>query len=337
MDPFEEHTSEREAPTNSASEEATLAGACVTYANGESLRTALKAAKKTLPEAETAYKPSGRIPLAGLVLFLPTAAVAAAIVCAVCVAVCLGIDFIAWLFEGESVGPIATARKFGTLVAVVLLCVDLLLVCAVAFGPGYAIGWLCRQCRIRNLWLPGLVAGIAGLLTSSMLFLPLFDGTTLAPIDLSFWFIGLRWPFIILGMALGAFGAPMLAVEFVSKQKFCEDGLVYLKPFRTARHRFDVAPDVLALLAMNHFAKALALPCIDNMDKAARKHCAEVTFWSHERANTAFVEMTARFCAKKANGGKKKPSEETEKWLAYSAKIEKQSADQIAFMSAPQA
>ncbi len=334
MESFEEHSSEQEAPTNSAPEDASPAGECVTYADGGRLQAALKVAKHALPEAETAYKPSGRIPLVGLVLFLPAAAVAAAIVCAVCVAVCLGIGFIEVLLDGELPESGSTSRKIGALAALISLVIDLCLICAVAGGPGYSIGWLCRQCRIRNLWLPGLVAGVAGLLISGVLFLPLFDGATIAPIYISFWFIGLRWPLLILGMIVGPFGAPAVAVEFVQKQKFCEEGLVYLKPLRTVRHRFDVAPDVVALLAKNDFAKASKLPRIDDMDKTARKHCAEVTFWSHERANTAFVEMTARFCAKK-DEGKKKPSEETEKWLAYSAKIDKHTAEQIAFTVSP--
>lgn len=55
------------------------------------------------------------------------------------------------------------------------------------------------------------------------------------------------------------------------------------------------------------------------------------TLWSHERANTAFVEMTARFCAKKATVGKMKASEETESWLVFSIKVDKQTADQMHF------
>lgn len=331
MESLEENTSEKETPTNSVSEDVTLVGECVTYPDGGRLQAALGVAKEALPEVETAYKPSGRIPLVGLIVFLPTAAVAAAVVFVVCVAVCLGISFIEVLFEGESSEPVAAPRKLSALVAVVLLLVDLGLICAVAGGPGYAFGWLAKQCRIRNLWLPGLVSGIAGLLTSGALFLPVLEGATLAPIYISFWFIGLRWPLVILGMIAGVGGAPALTVDYVSKQKFCEEGLVYLKRHRTVRHRFDVSPVVLALLAENRFAEALGLPRIDSTDKAARKHCAEVTLWSHELANTAFVEMTARFCAKKATEGKKKASEETESWLVYSAKVDKHIADQIAF------
>lgn len=190
-----------------------------------------------MPEGKTAYKPSGRIPLSGLIVFLPTAA--AAVVCVVCVAVCVGGGFMATLNEPSVFA--AVRRKLHGLVSLFLLFVDLSQCTAAAAGPGFAIGWLRKQWRIRSFWLPGLVAGVAGLLMSGVLFLPVQEGTALGPVDISLWIIGLRWPIIIIGMASGLFGAPALVVEFVSKQKFCELRLVYLKLHRTIKIRFDGA------------------------------------------------------------------------------------------------
>ena len=316
-----------EAPAVSQPSEPNLPAECVTYPNGASLRAALREAKEALPEVDTAYSPSGKVPLAGLLVFLPGAAVATAIVGAICVALCIGVGLLGGFMEGSS---LSGARRAGTLAALLLLIFDLLLMFAIAGGPGYAIGWLCRVGRIRSVWLPGVTAFVAGLLLFNVLFVAWFGEVTLAPIELSFLFVPLAWPLWILGLAAGIGGAPMAAVMYVQKQKFCEKGGVYLKPVMRAWIRLDAAAEALALLAEQRYQEAMELPRVAGESKNDRKHAAQFALWSHELAGTAFAEMTVRFRGLVAAEKKGKPSEETESWLAHSAELDKLTADKIA-------
>ena len=299
---------------------------CVEYADGSELRAAVSHAKEQIPEVDTAYSPSGKVPLAGLVVFLPGAALVTALVGAVCVAACFGVS---WVDAAAQDTSLSDSRKFAVLMGLVLIVFDLLLFIAIAGGPGLGIGWLCRPARIRSLWLPLVTAFASGLLIANVLFLPWFGDVSFAPINISFVVIPLKWPLRIIGMLAGVIGAPVVAAMCVSKQKYCEEGHVYLKPAGTVWLCFDIAPEALVMLAEQRFDDVLSMPRVLGADKASRKHSAELTVWSHERAATGFVEMTMRFRGMKAGKGKAKPTEETEKWLAFSNEVDARVANKF--------
>ena len=68
-----------------------------------------------------------------------------------------------------------------------------------------------------------MAAYIITLGAAIILFVPLFDGRAIAPINLKLLFIPLKWPLMLLGIGIIPYIAARYTVFLLNQHKFCEE------------------------------------------------------------------------------------------------------------------
>ncbi|MBE9014470.1 hypothetical protein IQ250_30215, partial [Pseudanabaenaceae cyanobacterium LEGE 13415] len=150
------------------------------------------------------------------------------------------------------------------------------------------------------------------------LFLPIWNGETIAPTDFTFASIPIRWLLILIGGVL----VPSLATKWVftkvSNAKFCEKSGVFLKKHRVLNLEFDFAENALELLKRQEYEAVAKLPKADGRYPS---HSAHVILWQHDCAQVAFLEMQAKFKGEYTSFGKVRVAKK--KWLAFSVLVDR--------------
>jgi hypothetical protein len=296
------------------------------YASEEAYARSLAAAKSVFPPATTAYVASGKTnPVAVVVLLFATP-------------ILFGIIFyISWLlclgYNGMD-GNLNTADSHGVsrFLGLVGIGLDILLVAIMSIVPFLAFTSLSRLTKNRNPWLPSILTGISSAAIASLLFFPIWHGQTLAPTDLTFVFIPIRWILIPIGGILAPLFSAFIVFSGIADLKFCEQSNVFLKEYRVLDLDFDFGENALEILRRDEYEKIAKLPKAN--DGRYPAHAAHSILWWEDSAKTACLELTMKFQGKFQDG--KEMTEKKEEWLAFSALLDRDRAKSIdqAFLTA---
>ena len=278
----------------------------------------IEAAKALLPEVKSAYVPSGRTTFLAVTSMILACPILLVVLLLVCGGLCFGGELLsAKIAEaGGNKGP----QLLG-LLGIVLDFVIMFLLCWI---PQIVFGGLSRLFKNRNPTIAATLVGLTTLLAAVLLFAPLFDGSSLAPSDITFLFIPMKWVIIVVGGLLSPLIASIVVSTKISGQKFCEIESVYLKP-TTYFIPFDFAENATELLRRNEFLSLFRLP---RATTSKPKHAVRITLWSHELAQTAFLELEACYAVREPKGNQ--PAEvKTESWLFFSQCLDSSIAHEI--------
>jgi hypothetical protein len=289
------------------------------YASAEEYDRSLAAAKSALPPATTAYNASGKTnPLAVIVLLVATPILFGIIL------------YISWLlcmgYNGMD-GNLNTtdSRGVSRFLGVVGIGLDILLVAIMSIAPFLAFTSLSRLTKNRNPWLPSILTGISSAIIAIVLFLPIWNGETLAPTDLTLIFIPIRWVLIPIGGILAPLFSAAIVFSGVADLKFCEQSNVFLKEFRVIALDFDFGENALEILRRGDYEAVVKLPKAN--DGRYPEHTAHTILWWNESAKTAFLELTMKFQGKFHDG--KELTEKKEEWLVFSVLLDRDRAQSI--------
>jgi hypothetical protein len=289
------------------------------YSSAEVFDRALATAKSAMPQATTAYIASGKTnPLAVGVLLVATP-ILFGIVLYVSWLLCAAYGGIDGARTSESS---FRANQFFGLVAIGL---DILLIAIMTIAPFLAFTSLSRLTKNRNPWLPSILTGISSAAIAIILFFPLWDGETLAPTDLTFVFIPIRWLLIGIGGILAPLFSAFIVFSGVADLKFCEQSKVFLREFRVLDIDFDFGENALEILHRGEYEAVAKLPKAN--DGRYPAHAAHTILWWDESAKTAFLEMTMKFQGKFPED--RETTEKKEEWLAFSVSIDRDRAQSI--------
>ena len=291
------------------------------YSTAEAFDRALATAKSALPQATSAYIASGKTnPLAVAVLLAATPILFGIIL------------YVSWLLcaayngiDGARTENVPSSFRASQLSGLVAIGLDMLLVAIMTIVPFLAYTSLSRLTKNRNPWLPSILTGISSAAIAIILFFPLWNGETLAPTDLTFVFIPIRWLLVGIGGILAPLFSAFIVFSGVADQKFCEQSKVFLKEFRVLDIDFDFGENALEILRRGEYEAVAKLPKAN--DGRYPAHAAHTILWWDESAKTAFLEMTMKFQGKFPED--KETTEKKEEWLAFSASIDRDRAQSI--------
>jgi hypothetical protein len=289
------------------------------YASAEEYDRSLAAAKTALPPATTAYNASGKTnPLAAIVLLVATP---------ILFGIILYISGLLCIWYSEMDGNLNTTDSHGVnrFLGLVGIILDLLLVAMMSIAPFLAFTSLSKLTKNRNPWLPSILTGISSAAIAILLFLPIWNGETFAPTDLTLIFIPIRWVLIPIGGILAPLFSAAIVFSGVADLKFCEQSNVFLKEFRVLALDFDFGENALEILRRGEYETVAKLPKAN--DGRYPEHAAHTILWWDESAKTAFLELTMKFQGKFHDG--KEITEKKEEWLVFSALLERDRAQSI--------
>jgi hypothetical protein len=287
------------------------------YASAEEYDRSLAAAKSAFPPVTTAYNASGKTnPLAVIVLLVATPILFGIIL------------YISWLLcfgYNQMDGNLTASRGVNRFLGLVGIGLDILLVLMMSIAPFLAFTGLSRLTKNRNPWLPSILAGISSTAIAILLFLPIWNGETLAPTDLTIIFIPIRWLLIAIGGILAPLFSAFIVFSGVADLKFCEQSNVFLKEFRVLALDFDFGENALEILRRGEYEAIAKLPKAN--DGRYPEHAAHTILWWDESAKTAFLELTMKFQGKFHDG--KEITEKKEEWLVFSTLLDRDRAQSI--------
>jgi hypothetical protein len=295
------------------------------YESEKALDAALVEARRALPEAPSAYKPTGRTTVAATVLMVAAAPLVLLLLLALCVALCWGFDSLVshWTRDGSY----SERRGMG----VVSLFLDLVLVVVMVALPMVCFGALSKWFKNRKPLIPAVLTGLIDLCVAITLFAPIWKGETLAPTHLTFLFIPVRWLLIgVGGLVVPVLGA-LAVYGQVAGQKFCEETGRYLRRMRQVKLSFDFGENALELLRRGEYVAATRLPAAEP-EALKQKHWSALSLWGHEQAATAFLELDMRFHGKSKPQKKltlEEAKDKSKEWLAFSAQLTRSQAESL--------
>lgn len=275
----------------------------------------IEAAKAVLPVVQSAYVPSGRTTFLAVASMLLACPILLVILLVVCGGLCIGYELL-----GEKIVA-AGGNKGPQLLGLLGIVLDFLIMFLLCWIPTVVFGGLSRLFKNRNPTIAAVLVGLTTLLAAVLLFAPLFGGQSVAPSDITFLFIPMKWVIILVGGLLSPLFAAIAVSTKISGQKFCEVEKVYLKP-TTYFIPFDFAENALELLRRNELVAVARLP---RATEKKPKHAVRITAWSHERASTSFLELEACYSVREPKGNQ--PAEaKTESWLFFSQRMDTSAA-----------
>lgn len=279
------------------------------YLDENEAKAAIKEAKTVLPEVENAYKPSGKTnasSILGLLLATP-------LVLAISIGVPVGLSYLYSRLSSVMGGYNSWRTPYR--LGFIAIIVDIVIAVAMSLPPGEIYGRISRRLKNRNKAVPVMATWIITLGATITLFAPLFDGRSIAPINLTLLFIPLKWPLMFIAIGTIPCLAAFYTVFVLKQHKFCEETGMTLNMSFNKKITFDYAENALKLLDKDDFISVLYLPM------TGRDHHVELRLFFNEKANSAYVELEAFFKASfKTNRGKK--FYESDDWLIYSKKID---------------
>jgi len=293
------------------------------YEGEAALDAAIAAAKECMPEAESAYKPSGKSTASATFAMLVISPLILLLLLIACGGIAVGFALLVGGGEADS-------HTDSRLLGLGSLLVDVILVVLMFWLPIKTYAVLGKWLKNRNPTLPALLSGGVTFLVGIVLFVPIWGGETLAPTHLTLLFIPIRWVLIILGALVVPFLVAVVTYGTIAGQKFCEITGVFLRPVATIPVHFDFAENALALLKGGAYDAVTRLP---RTDDPKAKHCGEIVLWWEDSAQTAFLEMTVHFHGKSKPKKKKVTLEEskdkTTEWLAFSTRLTRTEAEAL--------
>ena len=278
----------------------------------------IEAAKAVLPEVKSAYVPSGRTTFLAVTSMIVACPFLLVVLLLVCGGLCFGYELL-----GEKIVA-AGGNKGPQLLGLLGIVLDFGIMFLLCWIPTVVFGGLSRVFKNRNPTIAAVLAGLTTLLAAVLLFAPLFNGHSVAPSDITFFFIPMKWVIIVVGGLLSPLFAAMAVSTKISGQRFCEVEKVYLKP-TIYFIPFDFAENALELLRRNELLSLARLP---RATTNKPKHAARITLWSHELADTSFLELEACYSVREPKGNQ--PAEaKTESWLFFSQCVDSSAAHGI--------
>lgn len=278
----------------------------------------IEAAKAVLPEVPSAYVPSGRTTFLAVTSMLLACPVLLIVLLVVCGGLCFGYELL-----GEKIAE-AGGNKGPQLLGLLGIVLNFVIMFLLCWIPKVVFGGLSRLFKNRNPTIAAVLVGMTTLLAAVLLFAPLFGGHSVAPSDITFLFIPMKWVIILVGGLLSPLFAALAVANKISSQKFCEVDNVYLKP-TTYFVPFDFAENALELLKRNELGALARLP---RATANKPKHAVRVTLWSHEVASTSILELEACYAAREPKGNQ--PAEaKTESWLFFSQCVDSTTAHEM--------
>ncbi len=278
----------------------------------------IEAAKAVLPEVTSAYVPSGRTTFLAVTSMLLACPFLLVVLLLVCGGLCYGYELL-----GEKIAQ-AGGNKGPQLLGLLGIVLDFVIMFLLCWIPLVVFGGLSKLFKNRNPTIAAVLVGLTTLLAAIVLFAPLFDGHSVAPSDITFLFIPMKWVIIAVGGLLSPLIAAIVVSTKISGQKFCEVEKVYLKP-TTYHIPFDFAENAAELLRRNELVSLARLP---RATAKKPKHAVRITLWSHELAHTSFLELEACYAVLEPKGNQ--PAEaKTESWLFFSQSLNSSAAHEI--------
>lgn len=276
----------------------------------------IQAAKEALPQVHSAYKPSGGTTVLAVFAMILACPFLLVFLVLLCGALCFGYAHLGTFIENGK-GGVKGAQLLG-LLSVILDAGIMVILCVI---PKWVMGGLSKLCHNRNATFGAVLVGLTTLIASILFFAPLIEGESLAPTDIIFLIIPMKWIIIPAGCLLTPYLAAVAIHTKISEQKYCESQQVYLNPtvFFIA---FDFAENALELLRRE---QPLALTSLPRVTTKKPKHAVRVTLWSHEVADTAFLELEALYRAKQPKKDNS-TEEKTANWLFYSEQLDSKNA-----------
>jgi hypothetical protein len=293
------------------------------YPGSKAIDAALDEAKQALPPATSAYKPAGRTTAAASLLLVASAPVVLVLLAAVCGGLCLAFDALSSSLLANWGHSSHSSSRLMRSLGIFSLVLDFVLALLMIWLPMKLFSAISITFKNRNPVLPAVMAGIVNLVVAVILFVPIWEGDTLAPTDLAILFIPVRWLMIV----VGGLGVPLLSAMAVhgtiSDQKFCEETGHYLRRMRHVKLPFDSAENALALLRRGEYGAAIRLRHADAAD-VSLNHWAGLSLWAHEKATTAFLELELHFRGRFKPQSKlsfEEAKDKSAEWLAFSVQL----------------
>lgn len=295
------------------------------YETQQNIDHYLSLLKKSYPEISSAYQPSGKSTTAARIAMVLAFPVIFAITGGICF---LLLYSAAWLTRSvatmDFMFEIQRWWKYSRL-GLVLFLVDMLIVLVLMAVPPWLYVRTGRLFRNRSLGLPTLLTTLTSLPLAFLIFWPLWSGFSLAPTEITFFAIPVKWVIIIGALIFSAFSIGF-SLYLVGQQKFCEETGVFLKPIRRSYFDYSALDSALASLSGKHFEELKNLPTLTKKERKKKTHL-DLKLWGHEAAQTAYLELQLVFNELPAKRG----AERTKKnWLVFSEKLDKSGMENVA-------
>lgn len=294
------------------------------YETKQDVDRGLATLKQAYPAVKSAYQPSGKSTFAARIAMIVALPVVFAITAGLCF---LLLYAAAWLTRG--VAGMDVTFEFQrwwnySRLGLVLFLVDTLIVLALMVVPPWLYTRIGRLFKNRSEGLPTLLTALTSVPLAILFFWPIWSGFSLAPTELSFLSVSIKWVIIIGAILLSAVSIPF-AVYMVSRQKFCEETGVFLKPIRRSYVDFHSLGWTLKSLSQKAFQQLKDLPALSKKERK-KKTYIDLILWGHDAAQTAYMELSLVFNevpVKNAADRKK------ESWLVFSEKLDKSEMEDV--------
>ena len=257
---------------------------------------------------EIRYIPSGATPLPSILLMILLSLVVAGVCYAVARPICL-------LFHesagssggGDSVRQFTEKRNIG----LGMIFVNVVIFFVISLITVYSFKYLAYLTKLRNPKTGQYFAFFSAFVVCSALYLPLFDGRSLAPTDIAILFIPVSWVLMIAGCLAIPYSVSFDVFSHLSQMKFCEKNGKFLKKVVCTTLSWYQGKCLVQALRDSQYD---VLPELFNSDlQKPETPSMTFTLFGHPQAETAYIDIDAKFEAVIGNA----TNSRTTNWLVY--------------------
>ena len=305
----------------------------------DELKRDLARNKNLYPAVNIAYAPSGKISVAARLVL-------SAMLPFVVVAFIMLSRLVVFLFSALGTFLISkfgfTAQDdmdfFMSFWGYAMLFVNVIILLVISLGISVSFASIGKRMKSRNYLFASALSTIAAVIAAGVVYLPVFNGQSMAPVDVTLTFfdcivIPLKWPMIAGGVALAPVIAWFVTKEFVCNQRFCEVTGHFLEMKRGLEYPFYAFKDIQDSLTATRFDELAKIPRAAQCE-ISKGHYCHITLWYNKNAETAYIDVFLYFLRsidkfRIDKGGQIKKHKESEWWLALSMESTRLEADNI--------
>ncbi len=266
----------------------------------DELKLDLERTRIIYPEVEIAYAPSGKINVAAKLVLL------AMLPCIILAFIMLS-RFVVFLFS--SLGTVVISRfglttqddvdLFMSFWGYATLIVNVIILLVISLGVSFSYASIGKIMKSRNYLFPSVLSTIAAVIVAGVMYLPVFNGRSMAPADFILTFfdcldIPLKWPMIVGCIVLAPSIAWFVTKGIVCNQRFCEETGQFLKMTGELKYPFNACKDIKDILKEKRFNDLAKIPRAERCEISKGHYCS-INLWNNKKAATAYIDMFIYF------------------------------------------
>jgi len=272
--------------------------------------------KAEIPQSKICYTPSGITPVSSIILLLLLSLAVSAI----------GYSFGRFICHfyydavgntGFTSGTMLEQFKHGRDIALGALLVNFVIFIVIGYTVMFSYKFVAQITKLRNPKIGQIFAFFSVFIVCAALYLPLYGGYSLAPTDLTFFLIPVRWLLMIIGVLILPLILSFTVRGTLISMKFCEATNKTLKKVAIGVVSWSQGIELIQLLNNKQYDSLSNI--LFNQNNKSDKPVLIFTLFGHPEATSAFIDVEAKF--EKLIGSSY--NETTTTWIVYHEALSK--------------